>query len=45
MKVVVLCGPESSGKSWLSGLIQARFGGVVVGEYVRYSIDQQRRDT
>ncbi|MBK4988160.1 AAA family ATPase [Pseudomonas sp. S36] len=45
MKVVVLCGPESSGKSWLSGLIQARFGGVVVGEYVRYFIDQQGRDT
>ncbi|WP_416466562.1 AAA family ATPase [Pseudomonas sp. LFS044] len=45
MKVVVLCGPESSGKSWLSGEIQAHFGGVVVGEYVRHFIDQQCRDT
>lgn len=45
MKVLVLCGPESSGKSWLSGVIQAHFGGVVVGEYVRYFIDQQCRDT
>ena len=40
MKVVVLCGPESSGKSWLSGEIQAHFGGVVVSEYVRHFIDQ-----
>ena len=45
MKVLVLCGPESSGKSWLSGVIQAHFGGVVVGEYVRHFIDQQCRDT
>lgn len=45
MKVLVLCGPESSGKSWLSGEIQARFGGEVVGEYVRHFIDQHRRDT
>ena len=45
MKVVVLCGPESSGKSWLSGVIQTRFGGVVVAEYVRHFIDQERRDT
>lgn len=45
MKVLVLCGPESSGKSWLSGEIQARFGGVVVSEYVRHFIDQQQRDT
>ncbi|MBA6118940.1 AAA family ATPase [Pseudomonas putida] len=45
MKVLVLCGPESSGKSWLSGEIQAHFGGVVVGEYVRHFIDQQCRDT
>ena len=30
MKVLVLCGPESSGKSWLSGVLQAHFGGVVV---------------
>ncbi|MFJ4157498.1 AAA family ATPase [Pseudomonas sp. NPDC089752] len=45
MKVLVLCGPESSGKSWLSGEIQAHFGGVVVSEYVRHFIDQVGRDT
>jgi len=45
MKVVVLCGPESSGKSWLAGELQARFGGQLVAEYVRHFIDQQRRDT
>ena len=45
MKVLVLCGPESSGKSWLSGVIQAHFGGVVVAEYVRHFIDQECRDT
>ena len=45
MKVLVLTGPESSGKSWLAGEIQARFGGVMVGEYVRHFIDQQQRDT
>lgn len=45
MKVVVLTGPESSGKSWLAARLQALFGGVVVGEYVRFFIDQMRRDT
>ncbi|MBA1202680.1 AAA family ATPase [Pseudomonas capeferrum] len=45
MKVLVLCGPESSGKSWLSTEIQARFGGEVVGEYVRHFIDREQRDT
>ncbi|MEN5141693.1 AAA family ATPase [Pseudomonas juntendi] len=45
MKVLVLCGPESSGKSWLSGVIQAHFGGVVVAEYVRHFIEQEGRDT
>ncbi|WP_248920226.1 AAA family ATPase [Pseudomonas entomophila] len=45
MKVLVLCGPESSGKSWLSGQIQAHFGGELVGEYVRHFIDEQGRDT
>ncbi|HKS11636.1 MAG TPA: AAA family ATPase [Pseudomonas sp.] len=45
MKVLVLCGPESSGKSWLSGEIQAHFGGDVVGEHVRHFIDQHQRDT
>lgn len=45
MKVLVLAGPESSGKSWLAGEIAARFGGLVVGEYVREFIDAQQRDT
>ena len=45
MKVLVLTGPESSGKSWLSGEIQAHFGGVSVGEYVRHFIDSEARDT
>ncbi len=45
MNVLVLCGPESSGKSWLSGEIQAHFGGIVVAEYVRHFIDQECRDT
>ncbi|WP_285962589.1 AAA family ATPase [Pseudomonas tohonis] len=45
MKVVVLAGPESSGKSWLAGELQARFGGEVVSEYVREFIDEQQRDT
>lgn len=45
MKVLVLTGPESSGKSWLSAQIQQRFGGVLVGEYVRHFIEQQGRDT
>ena len=45
MKVVVLTGPESSGKSWLAGEIQASFGGLIVGEYVRYFIDTEQRDT
>lgn len=43
MKVLVLCGPESSGKSWLSGEIQAHFGGELVGEYVRHFINEQGR--
>ena len=45
MKVLVLTGPESSGKSWLATEIQARFGGLVVGEYVRHFIERERRDT
>ncbi|MBC3437878.1 AAA family ATPase [Pseudomonas sp. BW16M2] len=45
MKVLVLCGPESSGKSWLSGEIQAHFGGVLVGEYVRHFMECEQRDT
>lgn len=45
MKVLVLTGPESSGKSWLAGEIQAKFGGLIVGEYVRYFIEQNPRAT
>lgn len=45
MKVVVLAGPESSGKSWLAAELQARFGGLMVGEYVRHFIDHHQRDT
>ena len=45
MKVLVLTGPESSGKSWLSSEIQAHFGGLLVGEYVRHFIDREARDT
>ncbi|MEO8490031.1 MULTISPECIES: AAA family ATPase [unclassified Pseudomonas] len=45
MKVVVLAGPESSGKSWLATQLHAHFGGVMVGEYVRHFIDHHQRDT
>ena len=45
MKVLVLTGPESSGKSWLAAEIQTHFGGLVVGEYVRHFINEQQRDT
>jgi nicotinamide riboside kinase len=45
MKVLVLTGPESSGKSWLSAELQVHFGGVLVGEYVRRFIEQNPRDT
>ncbi|MDH1063517.1 AAA family ATPase, partial [Pseudomonas sp. GD03985] len=45
MKVVVLTGPESSGKSFLAQRLQQRFGGLVVGEYVRHFIERERRDT
>ncbi|WP_455923357.1 AAA family ATPase [Pseudomonas putida] len=46
MKVVVLTGPESSGKSVLAQALHARFGGLVVGEYVRHLIDSHGgRDT
>jgi len=45
MKVIVLAGPESSGKSGLSAELQAHFGGLVVGEYVRYFIECNPRDT
>lgn len=45
MKVLVLTGPESSGKSWLAAEIQSVFGGQLVGEYVRHFIEQEQRDT
>lgn len=45
MKVLVLAGPESSGKSWLAAEIHRHFGGVVVAEYVRDFIEEQQRDT
>ena len=45
MKVVVLTGPESTGKSWLAAGLQARFGGLRVDEYVRWFIEQNPRDT
>lgn len=46
MKVVVLTGPESSGKSVLAQALQRCFGGILVGEYVRHFIDSHGgRDT
>jgi NadR type nicotinamide-nucleotide adenylyltransferase len=45
MKVLVLTGPESSGKSWLAAELKAQFGGVLVDEYVRWFIEQHPRDT
>ncbi|MFK3799189.1 AAA family ATPase [Pseudomonas sp. NPDC088444] len=45
MKILVLAGPESSGKSWLAEQIQTRFGGELVSEYVRHFMDQEQRDT
>ncbi|UVM30138.1 AAA family ATPase [Pseudomonas sp. B21-021] len=45
MKVIVLTGPESTGKSWLAAGIQQQFGGLRVDEYVRWFIEQKRRDT
>jgi nicotinamide riboside kinase len=45
VKVLVLTGPESSGKSWLSAELQAQFGGVLVGEFVRRFIELNPRDT
>jgi len=45
MKVLVLTGPESTGKSWLAARLHRRFGGLLVGEYVRDFIDREQRDT
>ncbi len=45
MKVVVLTGPESSGKSTLAKALAKRFGAPLVGEYVREFIEEHQRDT
>ncbi len=45
MKVLVLTGAESTGKSWLASRLQQRFGGLVVNEYVRHFIECEGRDT
>lgn len=45
MKIVVLTGPESTGKSWLAAGLQQRFGGLRVDEYVRRFIELNPRDT
>ncbi|MDQ3203321.1 MAG: AAA family ATPase, partial [Pseudomonadota bacterium] len=45
MKVLVLTGPESSGKSWLAAELQTQFGGLLVDEYVRWFIEQNPRET
>lgn len=45
MKVIVLTGPESSGKSCLVAALAARYGAPAVNEYVRQYIDEQRRET
>ncbi|MDQ7911776.1 AAA family ATPase [Pseudomonas sp. 102515] len=45
MKVVVLTGPESSGKSWLTAVLAERFGGVRVDEYVREYCERHGTDT
>ena len=45
MKVLVLTGQESSGKSWLAAGLKTQFGGVLVDEYVRWFIEQNPRDT
>ncbi|WP_150304116.1 AAA family ATPase [Pseudomonas saliphila] len=45
MRVVVLTGPESTGKSWLAKDLQRHFGGLLVSEYVREFIDAEKRDT
>ena len=45
MKVVVLTGPESAGKSTLGKALAERFNAPLVSEYVREFIEQQQRDT
>jgi len=45
MKVVVLTGPESAGKSTLSQALAERFNAPLVSEYVRDFIKLKQRDT
>ncbi len=45
MKVVVLTGPESAGKSRLAEILRAKFGGYLISEYVREYINAVQRDT
>jgi NadR type nicotinamide-nucleotide adenylyltransferase len=45
MSILVFTGPESSGKSWLANELKKHYGAMVVGEYVRFFIDQEQRDT
>ncbi len=45
MRVVVLTGPESAGKSTLCSALAARFQAPVVREYVREYMELHRRDT
>jgi NadR type nicotinamide-nucleotide adenylyltransferase len=45
MKVVVLTGPESTGKSALAARLHGLHGGLLCGEYVRQFIDDHQRDT
>lgn len=45
MKVAILTGPESAGKSSLCRALAQRFAAPVVAEYVREYIQQQKRDT
>lgn len=45
MKVVVITGPESAGKSTLSQALAQHFNAPLVSEYVREFIEQEQRDT
>ena len=45
MKVVVLTGPESAGKSTLSQALAKRFNAPLINEYVREFIEQEQRNT
>lgn len=45
MHVIVLTGPESSGKSHLARHLHHTYGGVRCGEYVRAFIDEHQRET